>query len=233
MDPWSVGLATLVVVGLVAVVFGAAWDRARNRRRAAEMLAPPDRAIPRMRRDAPAPHYLSELQARRQPSGPDESLAPDERAALAQQLDDAETLTVDAGFASSDFVTDQAAGWAVLDDAAVLVCADPVASIRELLGVLEPMMLSRTPLVVVAPDMARDVLATLEVNRIQRRLAVLVVLDGEAATRDALAQSCGATPTQRSDRQAGYLPPEALGHVARWVSTARSSHLVSRRTAPT
>lgn len=233
MDPWSVGLAALVVVGLVAVVFGALWDRARNRRRAAAMLAPPDRAIPRLRRDAAAPQYLSELQARRVPAGPDLSLGADERATLARQLDEDETLTVDAGFASADFVTDPTAGWAVLDDPAVLVCADDVASIRELLGVLEPMMLSRTPLVVVAPAVARDVLATLEVNRIQRRLAVLVVLVGDPAVRDRLAQRCGATPTQRADRQAGYLPPAVLGHGARWVSTARSSHVISRRTAST
>ncbi|HKN43267.1 MAG TPA: hypothetical protein VJW23_05040, partial [Propionibacteriaceae bacterium] len=67
MDPWSIGLIALIVVGLAAIIFGALWDRRRNKRRAAEMLAPPARSIPRFKPDAPAPHYLSDLQARRKP----------------------------------------------------------------------------------------------------------------------------------------------------------------------
>jgi len=38
VDPWSIGLIALIVVGLAAIIFGALWDRRRNKRRAAEML---------------------------------------------------------------------------------------------------------------------------------------------------------------------------------------------------
>ena len=74
MDAWQIGLIVLIIVGLGLVVFGALWDRARNRRRAAEMLAPPPRTIPQFRPDAPPPHYLSDLQARR--PRPDAAAAP-------------------------------------------------------------------------------------------------------------------------------------------------------------
>jgi hypothetical protein len=227
VDGWTLGLVLLVVVGLGVILFGALWDRARNRRRAAEMMAPPERAIPQFRPDAPAPDYLSELQARRPPaSAPPAALAGDERVTLQRRLDDGSHPVIGTGYASADFVTDPAAGWAVLDGPSVLVCADPVTSIRELLGVLEQMALSRTPLVVVAPEMAAEVLQTLEVNQIQRRLALLVVLAPEAADRDTVAGSCFATPTERADRQAGYVPSTALGRCDRWVSTARASHLL-------
>lgn len=227
MDAWSLGLVALVVVGLGAIVFGALWDRARNRRRAEEMLAPPERVIPHFRPDTPAPQYLSELQARRAPAtaaGP--ALSTGERAELGRRLEDGGSVTIGTGYASSDFVTDPTSGWAVLDEPVVLVCADPVASIRELLGVLERMVLSQTPLVVVAPDLAPEVIATLEVNRIQRRLALVVVVAPDDGERAVVARACGATPTDRSDRQAGYLPPSVLGRCVRWVSTARTSHVL-------
>ena len=222
------GLVVLVVVGLGVILFGALWDRARNRRRAEEMLSPPERAIPGFRPDAPTPRYLSELQARRPPAdAPGTVLSEAERAQVSRQLEADGELTIGAGYASADFVTDPASGWAVLDEPAVLVCADPVASVRELLGLLERMVLSRTPLVVVAPAMASEVLATLEVNHIQRRLLLVVVLVEDEDERTRVAQVCGATPTGRADRQAGYLPPSVLGRCARWVSTAEGSHVVS------
>ncbi|SDT35649.1 hypothetical protein SAMN04488543_3917 [Friedmanniella luteola] len=232
MDPWSIGLAVLVVVGLAAVVFGALYDRARNRRRAAEMLAPPDRVIPHFRADAPTPHYLSELQARRPAEEARPAVLDDAtRAEVERQLAADSGPDVGSGWASADFVTDAATGWAVLEDPVVLVCADEVASLRELLGLLERLLLSRTPLVLVAPRVSREVLATLEVNRIRGLLAVVVVLVGDPAARDALASGCGATAVDRADRQAGYLPPEALGRCRRWVSTDRRSLAVTRETS--
>ena len=228
MDPWSIGLAVLVVVGLVAVVFGALWDGTRNRRRAAAMLAPPERVIPHFRPDAPAPQYLSELQARRAPStAVATGLDAEMRAEVRRQLETAAGTAVAAGWASADFVTDPETGWAVLEDPVVLVCADEVASLRELLGLLERVLMGRRPLVVVAPSLAPEVQATLEVNRIRGLLAVVAVLVLDAAEREALARACGATPSERTDRQAGYLPSSVLGRCHRWVSTDRRSLAVT------
>ena len=50
---------------------------------------------------------------------------------------------------------------------------DAISSFRELIGTLEKLILSKTPLVVVAPDIAADVLATLEVNTIRHTMRLL------------------------------------------------------------
>jgi hypothetical protein len=226
VDLWQVGLIAVIVIGFGLVVFGALWDRARNQRRAREMLSPPPRMIPQFRPDAPAPHYLSDLQARRRPSGAGGvALTPEERAHINRQIADAQTVTISTGYASRDFVTDPTSGWAVLDHPAVLVCADPVGSIRELLPVLERLIMTGTPLVVLAPQLASEVQSTLEVNAIQQSMRLLAVTP-DAAALASLAAACGATPVDRSDRQAGYLPPERLGRCERWVSTAKASHVI-------
>ena len=226
VDAWSIGLIALIVVGLAAIIFGALWDRRRNRRRAAEMLAPPPRQIPHFKPDAPAPHYLSDLQARRRPEKAEPTdLTEEERKSLTQQLADPQTVTVKAGYASRDFITDSISGWAVLDNPAVLVCGDSVGTFRELLGPLEKLILSGTPLVVVAPAIAPEVLATLEVNTIRQTMRLLAVIcDG--AELSTTAAACRAKIIDRSDRQSGYLGPDQLGHCDRWVSTATSSHLI-------
>jgi hypothetical protein len=226
VDPWSIGLIALIIAGLGAIVFGALWDRRRNKRRAAEMLAPPRRTIPRFKPDAPAPHYLSDLQARRRPENARPTdLSDAERQSITEQLADHSTVTVDAGYASADFITDQRSGWAVLERPAVLVCGDPIETFRELLGPLEKLILSGTPLVVVAPAIAPEVLATLEVNAIRRTMPLLAVICG-ASRLSTIAAACQAMIIDRSDRQSGYVAPDHLGHCERWISTAKSSHLI-------
>jgi hypothetical protein len=232
VDLWQVGLIALIVIGFGLIVFGALWDRARNQRRAREMLSPPPRVIPQFRPDAPAPHYLSDLQARRRPAGADEkALTPEERAKINQQIADTQTVTVATGYVSRDFVTDPTSGWAVLDHPVVLACADPVDSIRELLPVLERLIMTGTPLVVVAPKMAPEVRSTLEVNAIQRTMRLLAVTPNTADLKS-LAAACATEPVDRSDRQAGYFPPERLGRCERWVSTAKASHVITSADIP-
>ncbi len=227
MDVWQIGLIVLIVVGLGLVVFGALWDRNRNRKRAAEMLAPPKREIPRFRPDAPAPHYLSDLQARRPPeSAVVTELSADERSALKVRIAEPDIVTIKTGYASKDFVTDKSSGWAVLDHPRILVCADPVETIRELLPVLEPMIMSKTPLVIAAPRLADEVRATLEVNQIRQTVPLLALTLAEADLRT-VAEATGAAIVDRSDRQSGYVPIDQLGQCERWVSTASASHVIT------
>jgi hypothetical protein len=226
MDPWSIGLIVLIIAGLCAIIFGAVWDRRRNKQRAAEMLAPPARTIPQFHPDSPAPHYLSDLQARRQPEDAEPTdLSDAERQSITQQLADPHTVTVDAGYASRDFITDSSSAWAVLQQPTVLVCGDAISSFRELIGTLEKLILSKTPLVVVAPSITPDVLATLEVNAIRRTMRLLAVIGDEPCLRT-VATACHGVMIDRSDRQSGYLAQDHLGHCERWISTATSSHLI-------
>jgi hypothetical protein len=231
VDPWQVGLIAVIVIGLGLIIFGALWDRHRNRRRAAEMLSPPPRKIPQFRPDAPAPHYLSDLQAHRPPADPRPTdLTAEDRETIARQIADA-TVTIPAGYASKDFVTDPASGWAVLDQPAVLVCAEPVETIRELLSVLERLVMSRIPLVIVAPSLAPEVLATLEVNQIQQKMRLLAVTP-KVAELPTLATACGATIMDRADLRSGYAPADQLGRCERWVSTPKTSHVIMSAEVP-
>jgi hypothetical protein len=226
MEPWIVGLIALIVVGLGVIIYGALHDRARNRRRAAAMLAPPPRAIPHFRPDSPAPHYLSELQARRAPPDAEPTdLTPSEREVISAQLADPATVTIRAGYASRDFATDRSSGWAVLESPRVLVCADPVTSMRELLTVLEKLIISRTPVVLVAPAIADEVRTTLEVNRIRQLIQVVAVSAPETDLRTIVAAT-HARLIDRADRQAGYVDLHRLGRCARWISTPTASHIV-------
>jgi hypothetical protein len=232
VDLWQVGLVAVIVVGLGLIVFGALWDRSRNRRRAVEMLAPPPRTIPQFRPDAPAPHYLSDLQARRRPADATPAvLTAEDRQTITRQIADTQTVTIPAGYASKDFVTDPATGWAVLDRPAVLVCAEPVEAIRELLTALEQLNMSRTPLVIVAPSLAAEVLATLEVNQIQQTMQLLAVTP-DAPALSALATATGATILDRADLRSGYVTPGQLGRCERWVSTAKASHVIMSAEVP-
>ena len=223
MQPWVVGLVALVVVGVAVIGYGAWADRMKNRRRAAAVLAPPERTIPGFESGRRGPAYVSELQARRRPAPTTTS----GDVAVVSAAEPASTVEVRSGWASRDFATDAAGSQAVLDAPRVLVCDDPVQTVRELLPVLERVMRERTPLVLVAPDVAPEVLATLEVNAIQGKLALLVV----RADPDQRASVCtvsGASPLDRSERQSGFAT-ERLGQLARWRSTRETSYLVAAR----
>ena len=162
-------------------------------------------------------------------AGDDTGRPPDPRApgdASAGEITGAQAVTIRAGYASRDFVTDPTSGWAVLDQPAVLVCADPVESIRELLPVLEQLIMTKTPLVVVAPRLAAEVLATLEVNQIRRTMRLLAVTPA-AADLAGLRRRL-----RRDDRSTGPIGsratcrPISWATAERWVSTAKASHLI-------
>ena len=232
VEPWTLGLVAVIVVGLAVIVFGALWDRARNRRAAVEMLAPPQSTIPQFRPDSPAPSYLSDLQARRpRDDAVVRELSPADREQLAAQVKDSTTVKLAAGFVSRDFVTDRSSSQAVLDEPRVLVCAEQVESTRELLAILEKLILSGTPLVVVAPALSDEVRGTLEVNQIQGTMRLLAVTPN-ATDLQLAAEATGAQVRTRSDLQGGYAWTEHLGSCARWVSTAKHSYVIGPPQSP-
>lgn len=238
MEGWQIGLIAVVAIGLAVIVFGAVRDRRLNERRRREMLAPPQRDIPRFAPDAPTPRYLSELQARRPPAGAQPTtLTDDERARLRAAIERPDTLTLQAGYASPDLVTDTATGWCVVRRPAVLVSRAPVRVVRELLGVLERQVPTGRPLVVVAPEIGPELIATFGVNHIQRVITIVPVLVSEQDALDRIAEATGATPVTHADLQSGYCPPDLLGSCPVWISTADRSHLLAddppARTEPT
>ena len=231
VQTWVVVMVAIVAVALVLTVYGALSDRAENRRRAAEMLGPPQRDIPNLPADARSPRYVTEAQARRRPDG---AAAPFGRAGpeLVEGLGERggslegrdQGVEIGVGYASAEFVTEPGAREVVLDDALVLVCSDGVETVRELLPALEQALKAARPLVVVAPTIARDVLWTLEVNAIQGLVPGVAVL-ADDAVRAQVAGASGAAPVDAADRRSGWLDARALGHAARWTSTSRTTRV--------
>ena len=83
------------------------------------------------------------------------------------ELELTEGMRFDKGYISHYFVTDTERMEAVLEDAYVLVANSKIGSIKDLLPLLEKVMQSGKPLLIIAEDIEGEALATLVVNKIR------------------------------------------------------------------
>jgi chaperonin GroEL len=83
------------------------------------------------------------------------------------ELELTEGMRFDKGYISPYFVTDPERMEAVLDDPYVLVLNGKVASVKDLLPLLEKVMQGGRPLAIIAEDVEGEALATLVVNKIR------------------------------------------------------------------
>ena len=90
-------------------------------------------------------------------------------------LEVVEGMQFDRGYISPYMVTDTDKMEAVLDDAYVLITDKKIASIQEILPILEPIVKSGRKLMIIAEDVEGDALATLLLNRLQGRFNVVCV----------------------------------------------------------
>lgn len=227
------GLIAIIVLGLAAIVFGAIRDRRLNERRRREMLAPPQRDIPRFSPDTPQPAYLSELQARRPPADATPTdLTTDERAELQRAIEQPDVTTVEVGYASSDLVTDPKTGWSVLRRPDVLVSDAPILALRELLGILDRQVPTGRPLVIVAPAIGQELVTTFEVNHIQQMITILPVIVPDSAALTRIAEATGATVMSQVDLRSGFNVAGLLGSCATWISTPDRTYLLGSAGSP-
>ncbi|MEY3636117.1 MAG: hypothetical protein RL147_546 [Actinomycetota bacterium] len=83
------------------------------------------------------------------------------------ELELTEGMRFDKGYISPYFVTDQDRMEAVLEDTYVLICNSKISNIKDLVPILEKVMSSGKPLVIIAEDIEGEALATLVVNKIR------------------------------------------------------------------
>jgi chaperonin GroEL len=83
------------------------------------------------------------------------------------ELELTEGMRFDKGYISPYFVTDQERMEVVLEDAYVLIANSKIANIKDLVPVLEKVMQSGKPLLIIAEDVEGEALATLVVNKIR------------------------------------------------------------------
>jgi chaperonin GroEL len=83
------------------------------------------------------------------------------------ELDFTEGMRFDKGYISPYFVTDPDRMEAALDDPYILLVGSKIAAVRDMLPVLEKVMQSGKPLLIIAEDIEGEALATLVVNKIR------------------------------------------------------------------
>src|SRR5687768_14513293 len=99
--------------------------------------------------------------------GKDGVITVEESQTFGMELELVEGMRFDKGYISPYFVTDPDRMEAVLEDPFVLVANQKISNVRDLLPVLENIMQSGKPLVIIAEDVEGEALATLVVNKIR------------------------------------------------------------------
>jgi chaperonin GroEL len=99
--------------------------------------------------------------------GKDGVITVEESQTFGIEIDLVEGMRFDKGYISPYFVTDPERMETVLDDAYILLVGSKISSVRDLLPVLEKVMQTGRPLVIIAEDVEGEALATLVVNKIR------------------------------------------------------------------
>src|SRR5215204_5886319 len=121
--------------------------------------------------------------------GKDGVITVEESQTFGMEMDLVEGMRFDKGYISPYFVTDTDRMEASLDDAYVLLVGSKISSVRDMLPVLEKVMQSSRPLVIVAEDVEGEALATLVVNKIRGTFkSVAVKAPGFGERRKAMLQ---------------------------------------------
>ena len=99
--------------------------------------------------------------------GKDGVITVEESQTFGMEMDLVEGMRFDKGYISPYFATDMERMEASLDDPYILYVASKIGSVRDMLPVLEKVMQSSRPLVIIAEDIEGEALATLVVNKIR------------------------------------------------------------------
>jgi chaperonin GroEL len=99
--------------------------------------------------------------------GKDGVITVEESQTFGMEMDLVEGMRFDKGFISAYFVTDPDRMEAVFDDPYILLVSGKISTVRDLLPVLEKIMQSGKPLVIIAEDVEGEALSTLVVNKIR------------------------------------------------------------------
>jgi chaperonin GroEL len=121
--------------------------------------------------------------------GKDGVITVEESQTFGMELDFVEGMRFDKGYISPYFVTDPERMEAGLEDPYILLVASKISAVRDLVPVLEKIMQTGRPLVIIAEDVEGEALATLVVNKIRGTFrSVAVKAPGFGERRKAMLQ---------------------------------------------
>jgi chaperonin GroEL len=121
--------------------------------------------------------------------GKDGVITVEESQSFGMDMDLVEGMRFDKGYIAPYFATDAERQEAVLENAYVLLVSGKISSVRDVLPVLEKVMQSGRPLLIIAEDVEGEALATLVVNKIRGTFkSVAVKAPGFGERRKAMLQ---------------------------------------------
>ncbi|MDA8027101.1 MAG: chaperonin GroEL [Actinomycetota bacterium] len=121
--------------------------------------------------------------------GKDGVITVEESQTFGMEMDLVEGMRFDKGYISPYFVTDPESMVAALDNPYILLVSSKISSVRDLLPLLEKVMQTNRPLVIVAEDVEGEALAALVVNKIRGTFkSVAVKAPGFGERRKAMLQ---------------------------------------------
>ena len=121
--------------------------------------------------------------------GKDGVITVEESQTFGMELELVEGMRFDKGYISPYFITDAERMEAVLEDPYILLANSKISAVKDLLPILEKVMQSGKPLVVIAEDVEGEALATLVVNKIRGTFkSVAVKAPGFGDRRKAMLQ---------------------------------------------
>jgi chaperonin GroEL len=107
--------------------------------------------------------------------GKDGVITVEESNTFGTELEFTEGMQFDKGYISPYFITDTEAGEAVLEDPAILIHQGKIASVADLLPLLEKVVQAGKTLLIVAEDVEGEALSTLVVNKIRGNFTSVAV----------------------------------------------------------
>ena len=134
--------------------------------------------------------------------GKDGVVTVEEGKSLETEVSVVEGMQFDRGYLSPHFVTDADRMECVLENPLILIHEDKISSVAKLIPLLEAVIKSNRPLVIIAEDIEGEALATLVVNKLRGGLRVCAVKapgygDRRKAMLSDIAALTGATPVMK------------------------------------
>ena len=99
----------------------------------------------------------------------------EEGTSIATEVEVVQGIEFDRSYLSPHFITDRNKRLVEMEDALILVCERKLASLNELLPLLERVVQAGKPLLIIADDIAGEVMAALVVNKLRGSLKVAAV----------------------------------------------------------
>ncbi len=107
--------------------------------------------------------------------GRDGLLLVEENSVLNTEIDTIQGIELDRGFASSYFVNNLKTFEINYDNPYILVASDPITSLNQLKEIIEYIKINNKPLIIVTEEINKEIISTLVLNTIQKKLKVAVV----------------------------------------------------------